>query len=399
MRFAHLARLSPMTGTRRFSGAALLAVAVLAGCDPERPVRPDLRPGEPLFSHVPAEPHLVAWTTSTQRTSPIFTIPGYVESSTPDQYRVHAGGLTWDWQPTQAMRDFAAANPGRLWIHGDEPDVNGNCIHPATYADYYARFVADISANDATAKFSPAGFSEEWNNTQCQGMPSGGLHGRQYAQAFFTALNGRARIDEWRFHNFGGSVWNDCNPKCRVGNLQGWKDEVNELATWASNHGAPLYLGSWMFGFWWSGPPPMPAALQVLQDAMLFLRDHPSLNGASYWLYDHWTNDGHTDLLHLANTHTNGSLTPAGEEYASGPMDPQIGVPPCFLPWTEYQLNAVAGGGVPPHSYSWYDSNETPIGTGEQITYWTQNHGVTIRIDVTDKYGVVRSPTRYVPIC
>ncbi len=381
-----------MTSRRSFSAAALLGVAVLFGCDAERPV--GLRPGDPLFSSAPTEPRLVAWTTSTQRTSPIFTMPADFQNTTADQYRIHAG-----FTATGAMQLFAQANPGRLWIHGDEPDVNGNCIHPATYADYYVAFVAAISAYDPTAKFSPAGFSEEWNNDQCQGQPSGGLHGRQYAQAFFTALNGRARIDEWRFHNFGGSVWNNCNPKCRVGNLQGWKDEVNELATWASNHGAPLYLGSWSFGFWWSGPPPIPGALQVLQDAMLFLRDHPNLNGASYWLYDHWTNPGHTDMLHLANTHTDGSLTPAGETFYYGPLDPQVGVPPCFLPWTEYQLNAVAGGGVPPHSYIWHDSNETFLGTGEQITYWSQNHAITIRIDVTDKYGVVRSAARSVPIC
>ncbi len=364
-----------MAGRRRFSAVALLSVAVLVSCDAERPV--GLRPAEPLSSiTAPSEPFFIAWSYEPFRTSPIQT---QATSMNPGQYRIYTG-----FSATPELLSFASTYPGRLYIHGDEPDQA--CMAPYDYAGYYKPYVDAILAVDPTAKFSPAGLAEP--NAYC--CPPGdtacynSMHSTSYAQKFYDQYIARygvpPRVNEWRFHNLG------LNP---VNDYATWKSQVQAMAAWSVAHGAPMYLGSWGF-LWWSQP--QAQLLSHVHDAMEFLMADGRINGAAWWSYE----DTSTPR-YLKNS--DGSLTPEGERYANGPMSIWISGPACASAWTTHEWYAVPSGGVPPYSYNWYVLGWGWWSSDNPMTYTNGDSPFTIRVDVTEKYGVVRSTTLTVPIC
>jgi hypothetical protein len=360
--------------SRRFVvAAALLQIAVVAGCDAERPV--GLRPGEPLFSSSPpAEPFFVAytgagWTTQLGiQTFPVWTAYG------PGQYRVWVNSMCGVDPCAPYITNFAASYPGRLYVVGDEPDKYD--VPPAEYAADYKFFVDSILRVDPTAKFSPAGFT----------AASGGAYGNYtvYAEAFYNEHkrlfnNQPPRVDEWRFHNFGGS-------QAAYNNLANWKSEITAAVDWSVLHGAPMYLGAWNFYPW---DKPLTALLSDVQEAMAFLRSTPNLRGAGWYGYENF--DGVPDYLVYDDLQT---LTPHGETYRYGPMSPTISGPSCVTPGSTGGYYATVSGGVPPVTFvGWYRDTWTYLGTSNPLTWDGMSGTHTLRADYRDKYDVLRSVT------
>jgi hypothetical protein len=355
-----------MTTKRSFLAAALLGVAILAGCDPERPVRP--RPGEPLFSLTTSEPFFVAWSNE-HWTSPIFTVGGSFRA---DAYRQPAW---WTWD--QSYGTWAQANPGRLYIVGDEPDnPEHGCLPPAVYADSFFIFVDLMRGYDATAKFSPAGFTEPGSGHCGAGTDT------VYAQAFYDAYSakyGPPPITEWRFHNFGN--WS-------INNYAKWKSDVQALAAWSVAHGAPMYLGGWGFIGWTE---PQTTFLQHVTDAMAFLSADGRIRGAGWWSYEQ------IGFPHYLKN-PDGSLTPEGHTYYNGPSF-TISGPSCVSPGSSAGYYAMMiDDALTPISVNWYRDFEW-IGNTNPVTYNGIAGTHILRADVTDRYGVLRSQSKTIPNC
>jgi hypothetical protein len=210
-----------------------------------------------------------------------------------------------NWYTDAATLAFARANPGRLYILGDEPDQY--CTSPSDYAGMYHEFVVSIRGADPTARLSPAGFSEP--NGHCCPDPEvrcSNIHGIAYAQNFYDAYVQRfgaaPPVDEWRFHDFG--VVFD------AGDLNGWWARIDAEASWSVAHGANMVLGGWGFHGW---PAKESSALfqEHLKQAMGRLINDKRINGAAYWSYEPWVESPRP----LANA--DGSLTTEGQTYAN----------------------------------------------------------------------------------
>jgi hypothetical protein len=364
-----------------------MAAAFVVGCDIERPVRPKPKPGEPVFSSVPAEPFFVAWTQSLG----FQTLQ--LNGQYPQQYRVsarfdhHVGGS----QGTDtSVFTFAHQNPGRLYIHGDEPDQY-ECISTWDYSKTYHDFVDSILRRDPTAKFSPAGFAERGQPhppTTCETVFS-----TEYAERFIYYHIFRygvpPRVDEWRFHDFGLKWGDDGN---QTYDIDAWKARVDSMATWSVNHGAPMYLGGWGFHNWFFGVTQTQRSDRI-QNAMAWLKSHPTIRGAAWWSYEHFNT-----LNYLRNADE--SLTSEGETYYYGPMSVAISGNSAVPANRNCTWNASRTGGVPPITYSWWVNGVWYWSTNATTSFSYYNNGnpFTLRVDVTDKYGVVRSSSRTIGI-
>jgi hypothetical protein len=358
-----------------FLAATLFGVGVLTACDAARPTKP--KPGDPLLSaSATSEPFFIAWSTD-WKTSPIQTIElGDTQGTglNPGQYRIQ-----WPaWRANDVLLAFAAANPGHLYFNGDEPDGEvGGCIAPETYAEHYYHFVKAVLAADPTAKFSNAGFTEP--GTHCNTTRHDTAYAGEFIRDYHRLWSELPRVDEWRFHNFGNNSKND---------LAKWKAEVQVMAQWSVDHGAPMYLGSWGFHGW---DKPITPFLSDMQDAMSFLRADSRIRGAAWWRYEQ-----RKEPHYLADS-SGTALTPEGETYVHGPMSVEIRGSR-FVPayaWCGYY--AYPTGGVPPQTSKWW-VNGVFYGSGSPIMYQNNGYSYTLRAEVTDKYGVVRSETLSVSI-
>ena len=235
-----------------------------------------LAPSAPRMNGEPpgqAEPFFKAWDwDGTWRTSPTQSqIPGLDAR----QYRQYTGFVAG---PT--VLDFASANPGKLYINGDEPDVS--CIAPSDYAVTYHDFVAAMRAADPTARFSPAGFAEDINGHPCSNATA---YAQQFYDAYIQLYGSAPPVDEWRFHDFGLNVQNDTTK---------WKDSVATKAAWSVAHGANMVLGSWGFANWDSDHGCTGCASAILfnlRQMQLFLQRDGRINQAVWCSYD-WGVDG-----------------------------------------------------------------------------------------------------------
>ena len=273
---------------------ATLSCVILAGCADEHTTAPEL-PRLALDRTVPFNKFFVAWSPNF-RSGPIQT---QIFGLDPRQNR-QFGGL---WALDDVL-EFARANPGRLYINGDEPDQY--CIDPHEYAGIYRNFVTRIRGADATARVSPAGFAEP--NDRC--CTPGDQECRQrrhsigYAEQFYNAYVLRygvaPPVDEWRFHNFGLSY--------ATGDLDGWWARVDREAAWSIAHGAPMVLAAWGFHGWQE---PVPAYQEHMKQAMNRIMNDTRINEAVYWAYEMWAGEAHF----LA--YDDGSLTPQGQTYAN----------------------------------------------------------------------------------
>lgn len=238
---------------------------------------------------------------------------------------------------------FAQANPGRLYVDGDEPDQS--CTSPSTYATNYHDFVAAIRAVDPTAKFSPAGFAEPNGYCCPPGADCSTMHSIAYASDFYDAYMQQYAVappvDEWRFHNFGLTV--------ATGDVTAWWAQVSNMAQWSIDHGAHMVLGS--FGFlWWNEPT---ATFQNhMTQAMRLIYDDSRINQAVWWSYE---NTGQPHFL----MNTNGGYTPEGLTFADAQDGSTLAAdivgatevnysPDCRL---RYQV--IPSGGTGSYSYAW----------------------------------------------
>jgi len=295
--------------------AALLCV-IVSGCADQQPTGPKLQPtgpklprvariNNPAREPVPFNKFFVAWSRS-YSASPIQTQMFALDTRQDRQYV--------DWWADQSVLSFASANPGRLYIVGDEPDQY--CISPYDYAGIYHDFVAAVRGADPTARVSPAGFAEP--NDRCCPDPvdepcRSSMHSISYADQFYNAYVQRygvaPPVNEWRFHDFGLSF--------AAGDMNGWWSRVDRAAAWSVSHGANMVLGGWGFHGWRE---PVSAFQEHLKQAIGRLINDNRINGAVYWSYEPWVHSPRP----LVND--DGSLTPEGQTYANPLTDIPTGV-------------------------------------------------------------------------
>jgi hypothetical protein len=110
------------------------------------------------LSSVPFNRFFIAWSQS-YGSGPIQTQEFAIDSRQDRQWA--------DFVAHPPVLSFASANPGRLYINGDEPDQY--CLAPEDYAVMYHDFVEAIRGADPTARVSPAGFAEP--NDRCCPVP------------------------------------------------------------------------------------------------------------------------------------------------------------------------------------------------------------------------------------
>lgn len=220
-----------------------------------------------------AEPFFKAWDwNGNWRTSPTQSQLPFLDAR---QYRQLAPAVV-----DQATRDFASANPGKLYINGDEPDQS--CVSPSDYAVRYHSFVTDIRSADPTAHVSPAGFAEY--NSACPGAPHAIAYAQQFYDAYSQLYGGAPPVDEWRFHDLGlGSCCNN------GADTTAWKDSVSTKAAWSVSHGAHMVLGTWGFADWDAGSgwnEPLSVFLVYLKQMMLFLQRDGRINQAVWCSFE-----------------------------------------------------------------------------------------------------------------
>ena len=282
--------------------AALLCV-IVSGCADQQPIAPML-PHVGRISDVPFNKFFVAWSQS-YGSGPIQTQVFALDSRQDRQYA--------DWYADQSVLAFARANPGRLYIDGDEPDQF--CTTPYDYAGIYHDFVAGVRSADPTARVSPAGFAEP--NYHCCPPPGdepciSTMHSIGYADQFYNAYIQRygvaPPVNEWRFHDFGISF--------AVGDVNGWWSRIDKDAAWSVSHGANMVLGTWGFTGWRE---PASDFQEHMKQAIGRLMNDKRINGAVYWSYQPWIYSPH----YLANG--DGSLTSDGETFVNPLTDVPAG--------------------------------------------------------------------------
>lgn len=295
--------------------AALLCV-IVSGCADQQPTDPKLSRVARIDdvpsnarADVPFNRFFIAWSQS-YSSSPIQTQIFALDTRQDRQYG--------DFAAHPSVLSFARANPGRLYINGDEPDQY--CLAPEDYAVMYHDFVEAVRGADPTARVSPAGFAEP--NDRCCPIPiavdepcpdRSRNHSISYADQFYNAYVQRygvaPPVNEWRFHDFGIFI--------AVGDVNGWWSRVDKQAAWSVSHGANMVLGAWGFNAW---DEPVSAVQEHMKQAIGLILNDKRINGAVYWSYQPWEHSRH----YLANDE--GSLTPAGQTFVNPLTDIPTGV-------------------------------------------------------------------------
>ena len=278
--------------------AVLLCVAASACSDQQSPTGPKVASVSPTYGATPTR-FFTAWSQGF-RSGDIQTQIFGLDARQDRQFV--------NWYVDQQTLAFARANPGRLYIDGDEPDQYCATWSASDYAGIYRDFVVAIRSADPTARFSPAGFAEP-NPHCCPGypdIPCAEAHGISYADQFYSAYIRRfgsaPPVDEWQFHDFGVTV--------DVGDINGWMARVDKEAAWSVAHGAPMFLGGWgLHG--WPAKESSAAFQEHLKQAMGRLMNDKRIVGAAYWSYEPWIDSPRP----LANA--DGSLTAEGQTYAN----------------------------------------------------------------------------------
>ena len=288
--------LHPMFPLSKFVGSPMIPAALLcvlmSGCANDQPTGPAFSsPRIARVDNVPFNKFFIAWSRDF-RDAPIETQNFALDTRLTRQF----GGL---W-PEQPVLDFARANPGRLYINGDEPDQY--CIAPYEYAGIYRHFVTTVRGVDPTARFSPAGVAEpndrccpEPVQEECRQRNHSIGYMSQFYDAYIQRFGSPPPVSEWRFHDFGLPF--------APGDMEGWWARIDRQATWSVSHGANMVLGAWAFHRWKEAGAQYPEYMKV---AMGRLMSDPRINQAVYWSYESWAGEAH----YLANE--DGSLTLAG---------------------------------------------------------------------------------------
>lgn len=283
----------------------LLLCVVISACADQQPTGPSKLPRVAQVKSASFNKFFVAWSQS--------YIPGAIQTQIFEvdtrQERQYAA-----FEVHQNVLSFAKANPGRLYINGDEPDQY--CISPALYADVYRDFVVAVRSADPTARVSPAGFAEP--NEKCCPDPADRacqerMHSLNYANEFYNAYVQRYKVappvNEWRFHDFGLSY--------AAGDMNGWWSRIDKYAAWSVARGANMVLGAWGFLGWRES---VPEYQEHMKQAMGRLMSDKRINGAAYWSYKPWVDSPRF----LVNA--DGSLTAEGQTFANPLTDIPTGV-------------------------------------------------------------------------
>lgn len=280
--------------------AGLLCV-ILAGCGDQKATGPeDTGPkvsGVARDTNVPYDRFFIAWS-QTHSSGPIQTQTFALDTRQERQ---------WAWYPEDNVISFARANPGRLYIVGDEPDQY--CMAPSDYAQLYHDFVVGVRAADPSARFSPSGFAEP--NYKCCPLPDDVIaacwyekHSVLFADGFYNAYIQRygspPQVDEWRFHDFG--------LRFGPGDIDGWWQRISFLAGWSVDHGAKMVLGAWGFHSWRESDAVYQEHMKIAMGRILA---DPRINGAVYWSREQWAGE----INYLENS--DGSLTAAGQTFVN----------------------------------------------------------------------------------
>jgi len=281
---------------------AVLFCIFVSGCADQQPTGPELRPvaRDLAVSH---DQYFIAWSQS-HSSGPIKTQNFALDARQERQ---------WAWYVDDNVRAFARANPGRLYIVGDEPDQV--CSRPVDYAVVYHDFVVGIRDADPTARVSPSGFAEP--NYKCCPLPDdvpapcwSEKHSIGFAQDFYNGYiqlyGSPPPVNEWRFHDFG--------LRSELGDMDTWWAGIDRKAAWSVAHGANMVLGAWGLLGWRE---PAVSYQEHLKQAMGRILNDSRINGAVYWALEQWAGEYH----YLQNP--DGSLTPEGQTY----MNPLTDVP------------------------------------------------------------------------
>jgi hypothetical protein len=329
-----------MNNTRTSFCIALLAAAIAASCAEHEPTGPGATDARIApVGQVTGDQFFVAWSAfRSYQTDPIQTQIYGMDSR---QYR-QMTGFTAD----SGVLAFASANPGKLYINGDEPDVV--CTSAYDYAAVYHDYVVAVRAADPTARFSPAGISDPADHCcPTPGEPCRtNMHWVSYADQFYNSYVQRygvaPPVDEWRFHNFAQWIG--------PGDVTTWWAQVRDAAAWSVAHGAPMVLGSWGFIGWRvDAEYPLSEYLGNMRQSMDSLRNDPRISQAVWWAYEQTCclDDGTPYRHHLWNS--DGHFTPEGLTYGNiRPTGLFIQVGPAQMRgvWNNMTTNTMATNGA-----------------------------------------------------
>jgi hypothetical protein len=340
---------------------AALACVIVSGCaDQQQPTGPTAPAAVARAANVPYDAFFLAWS-QTYRSSPIQTQLFALDTRQDRQFV--------NWYVDQQALSFARANPGRLYIDGDEPDQY--CTSAYDYAGMYHDFVVAIRGADPTARVSPAGFAEP--NPHCcpvPDVPCSEVHSIAYADQFYSAFIQRygvaPPVNEWRFHDFGVTF--------AAGDMNGWWARVDKEAAWSIAHGANMVLGGWgLHG--WPAKESVAAFQEHLKQAMGRLSNDPRINSAVYWSYEPWIESPRP----LVNA--DGSLTTEGQTYANPLTDVPVDV----------KIVASANGNA---KLQW---SNTTSAWGAEAEFWVQSPGSSSFVyhdtELVPGLGATQSPT------
>lgn len=311
---------------------------ILSACADQEPMGPELLRVSRSQS-VPFNRFFLAWSQS-YSAGPIQTQNFSLDARQERQ---------WAWYADENVVRFARANPGRLYIVGDEPDQE--CMRPADYAIIYHDFVVGVRNADPTARVSPAGFAEP--NYKCCPLPDdvpqpcwSEKHSTGFAEQFYNAYVERygvaPPVNEWRFHDFG--------LRSPVGDMDNWWARIDKEASWSVEHGANMVLGAWGLLGWRE---PASAYQEHLKQAMGRIMNDPRINGAVYWSNEQWAGELH----YLRNP--DGTPTPEGETYANPLTD---------IPVDVATVNAGAGSAL----LQW---TNTTAAWAAEVEFWVKGPG------------------------
>jgi hypothetical protein len=267
----------------------------------------------------------------------------------------------------ESVLAFARANPGRLYINGDE--IDQYCVAPSEYAVMYHDFVAAILSADPTARVSPSGFAEP--NDRCcpvEGEPCrSNVHSIRYAENFYNAYVQRygaaPRVDEWRFHDFGIFT--------PAGDVDAWWSRIDEAATWSVAHGAKMVLGSWGFISWRE---PEADFQEHLKQAIGRVMNDSRIVEAVYWAHEPMIYATH----YLMNS--DGSLTAEGRTYTN--------------PLTDVPVRVLSVGSADGRAKLQWDN--TTYAWSAEVEFWVQARGSGSFVYYSTEYvpgpGAIETP-------
>ncbi len=233
-----------------------------------------------------------AWSwPDTARNTVILTDPYAVSISqwSPDLYRQIWIPVTMSWGMADTISHWAAQNPGKRYILGDEVDQNAYANDPTRLARDYCWFIrhAVPRDSDATATFGPGGWHDYVTESYLNAFIDAYENGGTYANGGCSDVP----ISEWSF-NILTTPWS--------GGLTAFQNLVNTRMAWAVGNGryngkynAPMTIGAWTLDGDAAVADQSAEYVARLQQAKAWLFSQPNILAARYLLFEPWGPDHH----------------------------------------------------------------------------------------------------------